>query len=62
MGQICGYDCMSQKQTCDVTGKSAEQKTSCKSETDVIKTDCEDGCGWAVSSGGVDTWVNSHSV
>ena len=48
--------------TCDVTGKTAEQMTSCKSEMDVIKADCDDGCGWTVSSGGVDTRVNSHSV
>jgi len=47
--------------TCDVTGKTAEQMTSCKSGMDVIKT-CEYGCGWTVSSGGVDTWVNSHSA
>jgi len=48
--------------TCDGAGKTAEQMTPCKSEMDVIKTDCEDGCGWAVSSGGVDTRVNSHTV
>jgi hypothetical protein len=48
--------------TCDATGKTAEQMTSCKSEVDVIKIDCEDGCGCVVSSWNVDTRVNSHSV